>query len=77
MSNADKMRAAESNWLNPDFEPNIHSSGVYDEDFLITECEFCNELRYEHEILNVGGFKICEYCAEDIVDEWNRRYGKK
>lgn len=77
-SNEANLRAAEENWLDPDYEPNIHSmGGVWDDDNVLTTCEFCNEYKYEHEIFNVGGFKICEDCAEEIVDVWNRRFGKR
>lgn len=75
--NEANLRAAEENWLNPDYEPDMHSCGICDDNYNITTCEFCNEIKYDHEILNVGGFRICEECAEEIVDAWNRRYGKK
>lgn len=74
--NEANLRAAEETWLNPGYEPNMHSCGVWDNDNVLITCEFCNEMKYEHEIFNVGRFKICEECAEEIVDAWKRRFGK-
>lgn len=76
MSNEDVMRKCESQWLDPDYSYKNYKADENDEPCLVVNCEFCDRLVYEHEILNVGGFKICLDCAEEIIDAWNKKLGR-
>ena len=73
MSNDDKFRECEGNYLDPDFDNDIGVSKWNIEDMNLATCEICDELYYDHEIINVDGLRICIYCAENIVDAWNKR----
>jgi len=77
MSN-DTLRHCEERWLDPDCDDyiNAHRGGIDDDAGCeIVICEFHDGYVYEHEILDVGGFHICEDCASEIVEAWNKRYG--
>ena len=79
MSN-DILRHCEERWLDPDSDSyvNAYRNGVeFDDNYNIALCEFHDGYVLEHEILDGGGFHICEDCAAEIVDAWNKRYGGK
>lgn len=79
-NNNENLRSCEADWLDPESDSyvNAYKGGVeFDDDYNIALCEFHDGYVFEHEILDVGGFRICEDCASEIVEAWNKRYGGK
>ena len=68
MTNEDRLRACESNWLNPDYPTYI--SHEIEEDLPFGSCYFCGEIHRLGDMIEIDGSYICVDCAERILQKW-------
>lgn len=69
--NEDKLRAAEENWLDPDYSKPIPFEVV---EVPTVKCRICGETVYRDTAYEVGwDVWICQQCADEVVEMWEER----
>lgn len=68
--NEDKLRAAEENWLDPDYPTYISHEAEGDFSLKVGVCHFCSEADMAENMIEIDGRYICIDCAERILEKW-------